>query len=38
MPRVIHFELVGNNPEALAKFYSEAFDWENEKWESPVDY
>lgn len=38
MARVIHFELVGKNPEALANSYSDAFDWVIEKWDGFVDY
>ena len=38
MPRVIHFELVSDDPERTKKFYEEIFDWKVEKWEGPVDY
>ncbi len=38
VPRVIHFELVSNNPEATQKFYEEIFGWKAEKWEGPMEY
>jgi predicted enzyme related to lactoylglutathione lyase len=25
---VSHFEICGNNPDALAKFYTQLFDWD----------
>jgi predicted enzyme related to lactoylglutathione lyase len=38
MPRVVHFEIVGDDPEALAKFYRDVFGWKVQKWEGPMDY
>ena len=38
MTRVIHFEIVGKEPEALAEFYAKAFGWKIEKWGGPTDY
>jgi predicted enzyme related to lactoylglutathione lyase len=38
MPRVVHFEIVGDDPEVLAKFYREVFGWKVQKWEGPMDY
>ena len=38
MPRVVHFEMVGEDPEALAKFYTDVFGWKIEKWAGPMDY
>lgn len=38
MPRVVHFEIVGDDPEALAKFYSDVFAWKVQKWEGPMEY
>lgn len=38
MPRVVHFEIPADDPERAAAFYSQAFDWEVEKWEGPMDY
>jgi hypothetical protein len=38
MSRVIHFEVVGKDPEKLAEFYRKAFGWKVEKWEGPTDY
>ncbi|MEK6918541.1 MAG: VOC family protein [Nanoarchaeota archaeon] len=37
--RPIHFEIQGENPEKLAKFYSDVFGWVIKKWDSPdMDY
>jgi len=33
MPRVVHFELLADNPEQAAKFYSNVFGWNIQKWE-----
>lgn len=38
MPRVIHFEISADNPEALAEFYRSVFEWRVEKWDGPIDY
>ncbi|HKY78571.1 MAG TPA: VOC family protein [Anaerolineales bacterium] len=38
MSRVVHFELVGENPDRMAKFYAETFGWKVQKWEGPLDY
>ena len=38
MARVVHFEIPANNPDVVAKFYSDVFDWKIDKWEGPVDY
>lgn len=38
VPRVIHFELVSNDPEATEKFYEEVFGWKTQKWEGPMEY
>jgi uncharacterized protein len=38
MPRVIHFEIVADNPERAMKFYKEVFGWEFNKWGGPQDY
>lgn len=32
MPRVVHFEIQGSDPEALGKFYSELFAWTINRW------
>lgn len=32
MSRVVHFEIQGNDPEALAKFYTELFGWKFSRW------
>ena len=37
MPRVIHFEILADNPERAVKFYKQVFDWKIEK-EGPIDY
>ena len=38
MPRVIHFEIHADNPERAAKFYSDIFGWNFQKWDGPVEY
>jgi predicted enzyme related to lactoylglutathione lyase len=38
MPRVVHFEIVGDDPDALAKFYADTFGWKLTKWEGPMEY
>ena len=37
MPRVVHFEIYGDNPEQLIDFYRNIFGWKFEKW-GPTDY
>jgi predicted enzyme related to lactoylglutathione lyase len=32
MPRVVHFEIQGSDPEALGKFYSQLFAWKINRW------
>ncbi len=38
MPRVVHFEITGNDPEKVADFYRKVFDWKINKWEGPQEY
>ena len=38
MPRVIHFEVPANDPEALAGFYGKVFGWQTEKAPGPMEY
>ena len=38
MPRIVHFEIPGRDPDSLADFYRSVFGWKIEKWEGPVDY
>jgi predicted enzyme related to lactoylglutathione lyase len=38
MPRVVHFEISANDPEKLAAFYRDVFDWKITRWEGPQDY
>ena len=33
MNRVVHFEILTENPEKLSKFYSNVFGWKFEKWD-----
>ena len=35
--RVVHFEILGQNPEALNKFYKNLFDWEIDA-NNPMNY
>ncbi len=32
MPRVVHFEIVSENPDKTIEFYSKIFNWKFEKW------
>ena len=38
MPKVVHFELMADNPDGILSFYSNVFGWESQKWEGPADY
>ena len=38
MPRVIHFEIVANNPKRAIEFYKEVFGWEFNQWNGPQEY
>jgi hypothetical protein len=38
MSRVVHIEMVGDNPERMAKFYADTFGWKVTKWEGPMEY
>ena len=38
MNRVVHFEIQGDRPETLVKFYREALGWECASWEGPQKY
>lgn len=37
MPRVVHFEIYGEQPDKLIEFYSRVFNWTFEKW-GEMDY
>jgi predicted enzyme related to lactoylglutathione lyase len=38
MNRMVHFEIQGDNPEALADFYRAVFGWEVNNWGGPQKY
>ena len=38
MPRVIHFDLMSEQPETLVEFCTKAFDWKIVKWDGPMEY
>jgi uncharacterized protein len=38
MSRVVHFEIMADNPERAIKFYSKVFGWKIKKWKGPQDY
>lgn len=38
MPRVVHFEIHGTDPQQLSTFYRKVFDWSISKWDGPQDY
>jgi len=38
MNRVVHFEIAAKDPAALAKFYTDTFEWKIVKWPAPTEY
>jgi uncharacterized protein len=38
MFRPVHFEIPANDPEAVAKFYTDLFGWKIQSWGGPVEY
>ena len=38
MPRVIHFDLRGEDTERAKEFYTNTFGWRFDKWDGPMDY
>jgi predicted enzyme related to lactoylglutathione lyase len=38
MGRIVHFEILADDPARAAKFYSDAFGWQVEKWKGPIEY
>jgi hypothetical protein len=38
MSRVIHFDLMSEQPEKLVEFCTKAFDWKIVKWDGPMEY
>ena len=38
MSRIVHFEIPAYDPERASKFYEKVFDWQNEKWDGPIEY
>ena len=38
MPRVVHFEIYTDDPEAVRPFYQDIFGWKIEKFQGPVEY
>jgi predicted enzyme related to lactoylglutathione lyase len=38
MPRVVHFEIIANDPEKTVTFYNNVFGWKITKWEGPQEY
>jgi predicted enzyme related to lactoylglutathione lyase len=38
MNRVVHFDILANQPEKLIDFYGNVFGWKFEKWEGPMEY
>jgi uncharacterized protein len=38
MRRVVHFEISADEPERAARFYTDVFGWNVEKWGGPRDY
>lgn len=38
MGRVVHFEIMAEDPQRAGRFYEEVFGWEVQKWDGPFDY
>lgn len=38
MPRVIHFEIYTDDPEAVQPFYRDVFGWKFNKFDGPIEY
>ncbi len=38
MPRVVHFEILADDPERAVKFYETVFDWKTTRWSGPQSY
>lgn len=38
MPRPIHIEVVADDPDASASFFTEVFDWKVQRWEGEEEY
>ena len=38
MPRVVHFEIYTDDPEAVRPFYENVFGWKIQKWDGPIPY
>ena len=38
MPKVVHFEIMADDPEKVLAFYSQVFDWQGHKWDGPMEY
>jgi predicted enzyme related to lactoylglutathione lyase len=38
MPRVIHFEILADQPDRAAAFYQKVFNWGVQKWGGPAEY
>ncbi len=38
MNRVVHFDILTEDPETLIKFYNKVFGWKFEKWDGPMEY
>ena len=36
--RVVHFEIVAEQPERALRFYADTFGWKANKWEGPEEY
>lgn len=36
MPRVVHFDMLANDPAKVKDFFEKVFNWEFEKWDDPT--
>lgn len=38
MGRIVHFEIMADDPERAVRFYEEVFGWESSTWDGPMEY
>jgi uncharacterized protein len=38
MARVVHFEIVADDPQRAVDFYAKVFDWKSQKWDGSQEY
>lgn len=38
MGRIVHFEIMADDPERAVRFYEQVFGWESSTWDGPMEY